>query len=121
MQPLSSEPIPAHSSEMGQPQSHSIPISAHSLRNGQGGPILAHYIRMGLNGPSMSTPEYPRVPPSTPEYPRVPTSTHEYPLDCSRLSHCQAESQACSADGRELCPPNSFLLTPAAGGTARKC
>jgi hypothetical protein len=72
MQPLSSEPIPAHSSEMGQPQSHSIPISAHSLRNGQGGLILAHYIRMGLNGPSMSTHEYPRVP--TRLFPTVPLS-----------------------------------------------
>ena len=65
MQPLSSEPIPAHSSEMGQPQTHSIPISAHSSRNGQGGPFWPVY-------------EHPRVPTSTrptvPQlFPTVPT------------------------------------------------
>jgi hypothetical protein len=65
MQQFSSEPIPAHSSEMGQPQSHSIPISGIPQEMGRGGPfwpITSHYIRMALNGPSMCTHECPRVP-----------------------------------------------------------
>jgi hypothetical protein len=41
------------------------------------------------------------------DHPRAPTSTHPVP-------HCQVESQACSVDGRKLCPPDSFFLTPSA-------